>query len=305
MAIFDLFYKRQRRLRGESPDVYIYDDLPMRLRVQIVYIIRDALGVDNYSSRHASNAYKLLYNILVREYGVLELTKRPRSLEDSFINDFLAEESVERALSVIELSFQLIDTFVRNDYPHDSGVEIKADDAIEELNGRFKEHGIRFQFESSKLIRVDSDFIHSEAVKPTLAILRGSKFKGANEEFLEAHENYRRGRYKECLVDSLKSFESTLKSICAGRGWKTRTTDTAKSLINTCLTEGLFPSFLECQITAVRSVLESEVPTVRNKLGGHGQGTGTIAVPEYFARYPLNLTASSILLMAEADAAKK
>lgn len=56
---------------------------------------------------------------------------------------------------------------------------------------------------------------------------------------------------------------------------------------------------------AVRSLLESGVPTIRNKLGGHGQGTDSIVVPEYFARYALNLTASSILLVAEADAAKK
>lgn len=305
MGIFDLFSKRQRRLRGEFPDVYTYDDLPNALRVQVVHIIRDALGVDYYGSEHASRTYEFINNTLCREYGLFELTKRPRSPDESVFSFFLAEESVERALDVIELSFRLIDTYVRDHYPHNSGAKIEPDDAIAELNGRFKEHGIGFQFESSELIRVDSDFIHSEAVKPTLAILRDSKFKGANEEFLKAHEHYRHHRYKECLVDALKSFESTLKAICAKRGWKTQPTDTAKALINTCLSEGLLPSFLESQMGAVRSLLESGVPTVRNKLGGHGQGTESIAVPEYFARYALNLTASSILLMAEADAAKK
>jgi hypothetical protein len=305
MGIFDLFSKRQSRLRGEFPDVYVYDDLPNSLRVQIVHIIRDAFGGDHYGSVHASEAYKFINNALCREYGVFELTKHPRSLDDSVFNFFLTEKSVERALDVIELSFKLIDTYIRDHYPHNSGAKIGPDDAIAELNGRFKEHGIGFQFESSELIRVDSDFIHSEAVKPTLAILRESKYEGANDEFLKAHEHYRHGRYKECLVDALKSFESTLKVICAERGWKTQPTDNAKALINACLSQGLLPSFLESQMGAVRSLLESGLPTVRNKLGGHGQGTETIAVPEYFARYALNLTASSILLMAEADAAKK
>ncbi len=305
MGIIDLFSKRQRRLRGEIPDVYTYDELPNALRVQIVHIIRDALGVDSYGSPHASDTYAFINNTLCREYGLFELTKNPRSLDESIFNFFLAQESVEKALDVIEISFRIIDTFVRNHYPYHSGVKIEPDDAIAELNGRFNEHGIGFQFESSELIRVDSAFIHSEAVKPTLAILRDSKFEGANEEFLNAHEHYRHGRYKECLVDALKSFESTLKVICAKRGWKTQPKDTAKALINVCLTEGLLPAFLESQLGAVRSLLESGVPTLRNKLGGHGQGAETIAVPEYFARYALNLTASSILLMTEADAAKE
>ena len=44
MAIFDLFSKRQKKLRGEVPDVYTYDDIQSPLRVQIVHIWTDALG---------------------------------------------------------------------------------------------------------------------------------------------------------------------------------------------------------------------------------------------------------------------
>ena len=103
MGIFDLFSKRQRRLRGEIPDVYTYDNLPNALRVQIVHIIRDALGVDYYGSEHASKTYEFINNTLCREYGLFELTKHPRSLDEAVFNFFLAEESVERALDVIEL----------------------------------------------------------------------------------------------------------------------------------------------------------------------------------------------------------
>jgi len=40
MAILELFSKRQKKLRGEVPDVYQYTDIPNPLRVQIIHIIR-------------------------------------------------------------------------------------------------------------------------------------------------------------------------------------------------------------------------------------------------------------------------
>lgn len=44
MGIYNLYSKRQRQLRGEIPDVFSYDNIPNSLRVQIVHIIRDAIG---------------------------------------------------------------------------------------------------------------------------------------------------------------------------------------------------------------------------------------------------------------------
>jgi len=38
MAIVELFHKRQKRLRDEYPDVYQYDELPDKLKVQIVHM---------------------------------------------------------------------------------------------------------------------------------------------------------------------------------------------------------------------------------------------------------------------------
>ena len=45
MATFNLYSKRQKALRGEVSDVYSYDAIPKNLRVQIVLIIRDMIGV--------------------------------------------------------------------------------------------------------------------------------------------------------------------------------------------------------------------------------------------------------------------
>jgi len=307
MGVFDLFSKRQRRARGEVPDVYVYDKLPHELRVQVVHIIQDAFGVDNYGKRSAEGAYEFVKLTLCREYGLFELVEYPESDQDSIFNFFLQEKSVERALDVVELCFKVINRVIAEDhsYQYNTVRKMDAADAITELNERFREHGIGFQFESSELIRIDSEFLHSEAVKPALTVLRGSGFQGANEEFLLAHEHYRHGRHKECLVDCLKAFESTMKAICKLRGWTTQPNDTAKTLVATCFANGLLPAYLDSQLASLRSVLESGVPTVRNKNGGHGQGAVPVVVPEYMARYALNLTATSVLFLVDAHSARE
>lgn len=75
MPIIDLFSKRQKKVRGETPDVYSYDDLPNPLRVQIVQIGSDKLGTEEeYYNTFAFSAVKDAYDSIVRslrhEYGV-------------------------------------------------------------------------------------------------------------------------------------------------------------------------------------------------------------------------------------------
>jgi hypothetical protein len=301
MGIFDLFSKRQKRLRGEVPDVFVYDEIPEKLRVQIAHIIRDALGLDQYGQNVSSGAYKFIHETLCREYGLFKLTSgNTNDFTKSVFDFFLDTKSHEEALDVIELTFHTIDGCIRTySYQDRTDVELTPDEAIVELNLRFREHGVGYQFESGELIRVDSQFMHSEVVKPTLSILKGKIYKGANDEFLKAHEHYRYGRHKECLNDSLKAFESVMKAICIKHRWKFEERSTAKKLIEICLEKGLIPSYLQSQFTSLRSVLESGVPTVRNKLGGHGQGADIKKVSEEMARYALNLAASNILFLAE------
>lgn len=308
MAAYELFSTRQKRARGEMPDVYVYNKLPGLIRGQIAHILKDAFGADiNYGSDQVERAYIFIKSTLCRELGVFELVEYCPSVENEVFTYFSEVESDELALDVVETCFRFIDNVIRNNkiYQARTQRKISPDAAIGELNERFQLHGIGYQFESGELIRVDSQYLHAEAVKPTLAILRDNAFKGANEEFLKAHEHYRHGRHKECLVDALKAFESTMMTICSLRGWNTQPTDTAKTLISICMTNGLFPSYFDNQFTSIRILLESGVPTVRNKNGGHGQGADPIEVPEYLARYALNLTATTILLMVEAHQATK
>lgn len=307
MAIIDLFSKRQKQLRGDVPDIYQYDKIPQPFRIQIVHMWLEYIGnVPQYPYANVGAAYDLLVRTLRKEYGVFSLVstdnfKIPNSLEE-FTKSFMAEKNYEKCLDYIELSFKFINNTTRTyHYMGVTDAYQKADEAIAELNGRFKEHGIGYQFINNEIIRIDSELIHSEVVKPALKLLSQKQYAGAQEEFLKAHEHYRKGSNKESLNECLKSFESVMKSICDKRKWAYPPSATSKALINICLQNELIPSFWQQQFESLRVLLESSIPTGRNKLSGHGQGSEPVYIPEHIVAYMLHMTAASIVFLAEAD----
>ncbi len=314
MAIHDLFSKRQKRLRGEFPDVYQYEELSEKLRVQIIYIITEIFETLNARGADTSvyddinfpipkSPFKFIHSILAKENGSFKLTNDQNDAKAVF-NYLLKEKSTEKVLDVVELCFQVINTNIRNNPTCQwrDDLHPKFDEAISDLNSRFNEHGVGYSFCNNQLIRIDSQFIHSEAVKPVLILLANDPYyEGANQEFLKAHEHYRHKRYKECLVECCKSFESLMKAICEKRKWDYKPTDTASKLIKTCFEHKLIPCYMDNQIASLKQILESGVPTIRNKEGGHGQGAEIVEVSEHLASYCLHLTASNLLFLANCE----
>jgi len=311
MSIFDLFSKRQKKLRGEVPDVYTYDKIPQPLKVQIIHIWRETLGDErNYDEGYVGThrAYKFIVETLCREYGLFSLPGAKDYGERHYLSELanylLQQQDAEKALDAVELSFRFIHRLTRDyNYLHRRDASEGADAALEELNARFREHGVGYQFADGEIVRVDSQLLHDEAVKPALALLRAAEYAGAQAEFLKAHEHYRHGRTKEALSECLKALESVMKAICAKRHWKHDPNATSKALIQVLFDKGLIPSFWQQHFSALRSTLESGVPTARNKLGGHGQGTRVVLVPEHLVAYVLHLTASAIVFLVEAEKA--
>ena len=306
MKVFEIFSKRQKRLRGEVPDVYQYEDIPPGLPVQVIHIWREVFGeIEDSPFRgipsHAYEAFEYIHDKLCSEYGMFTLSDGEDPYE-TVCNFFINTKDVERMLDVIEFSFRCIDPEVSDDDIRFFSSYIPPDRAIDKLNHRFREHRVGYQYKSGQIIKMNSEFTHSEVVNPALSFLSNRMYKGANEEFLKAHEHYRKGRHKECLNECLKAFESCLKTIFKKRSWQyDDKRSTAKDLIQIVFDNGLIPSFMQSHFSALKSTLESGLPTVRNRQSGHGQGSTQIIVPEYIAAYALHLTASNILLLAKAD----
>lgn len=307
MAVFDLFSKRQRIVRGEVPDVYVYDDLPNELRVQTVHILRDMLGtyeidrVYGIVGQDQYQVYKSIASALAREYGKFHLVgsgPRDGDYASELFNFFLQTTEIEKALDVVELATRVGDSATRRyEYHRRPDFDTWVDGCIAELNSRFRERGIGYQYEGGRIVRLDSELLHSEAVRPALSLLAMEGFEGPQEEFLRAFEHYRHGRNAEALNDSLKAFESTMKAICDAKGWAYDKSATAKSLVDVCLRNGLVAEFWQSHLSGLRSTLEGSIATARNKLSGHGQGASRREVPDSIVAYVLHLTASTIVFL--------
>jgi len=262
--------------------------------------------------RYVEMVYSIIVGNLCREYGVFRLPGKEineyngRQFVQELNNFLLQEIDSEKAIDAIELAFQSIDEYTRNsNYLDRYNASEIADSAIDELNIRFKEHGIGYQYSNGEIIRIDSELIHLKVVKPALRLLNQKMYAGPQDEFLKAHEHYRHGNAKEALNECLKSFESLMKSICEKRNWTYKNKATAKDLIQVCLDNNLIPSFWQQNFTSLRSMLESSIPTGRNNLSGHGQGTETTIVPDHLVAYMLHMTASAIVFLGEAEASLK
>ncbi|MFZ0978724.1 MAG: hypothetical protein WAN23_04900 [Candidatus Acidiferrales bacterium] len=313
MSVFETYSKRKKAAeRAGTPDVYQYDALPNPLRVQIIHIWRDAIGIYreggqfSYATPSPANGWwKLVHDTIARESGVFFIGQNLEDYDSRCERHLLSADTLG-TLDIIELSFRLIDRVVRDAdryKVHEAGIKMSADDAIEELNDRFREHGVGYQYIEGSLVRVDSQFVHAEVVKPALALLNAAGFEGPEDEFVRAFVHYRHGRHKEAVAEALKAFESTMKAICKARKWTVASNATAIPLINTLLEKGLIPADLESHFSGLRSAMESGLPTISNKTSRHGQGAVPTQIPPHLAAYALHLAAANIVLLVEAHKA--
>lgn len=297
MGIFETYTKRLKKQNGKSRDVYKYDSIPQPLKVQIIHIWKDTIG-------NNEKGWEYIHDSLARENGVFDLSPRSGYVDKmSKCFDFLLVAELENALDIVEFTFLYIDQICRRYSSLEQNilqVKQQPDSAIEELNYRFKEHAIGYEFISGRLMRIDSQLIHEEAIRPAINLLYETNFKGANNEFLKAHSHYRKGNYKEAISEALKSFESTMKTICQRKNYPFKETDTASKLISIIIDNGLVPTYLTSHFTGLRTTLEAGVPTVRNKDSGHGQGEAVVVIPEHLASYAINLAATNIVFLVKA-----
>lgn len=315
MAIFETFSKRRKRLeKTAQEDVYQYGHFPVPFRVQVIHILRDTIGRCTYSSggyqygnETASGIWKTIHGIIAREEGQFYLGDPYDTTEKQCCDFLLGATAADDILDIIEMSFRVIDVVVRKtfDYQRQARATQEPDDAIAELNQRFREHGIGYQYADGILVRVDSQFLHDQAVKPALALLHEVGFQGASDEFIKAFDYHRKGDSKAAIAEALKAFESTMKGICDARRWSRPANATARPLIEILLSNGLVPKSLESQFTGLRSAMESGLPTISNETSRHGQGAQPVQVPDHFAAYALHLAASNIVFLVQCHKALK
>ena len=147
-----------------------------------------------------------------------------------------------------------------------------------------------------QIIRRENDLVHKTAIEPALELLSHPSFSSANDEFLDALKDFRRGEYRGCVVNCGSALESVLKIICDRKGWPYSQKDTLAPLLKTVLARTSLETYFEPSIMVIA--------TIRNRLSkAHGAGTQQKAVSKHLATYVINASASAILLfVSEANA---
>ncbi|MBU6445539.1 MAG: HEPN domain-containing protein, partial [Alphaproteobacteria bacterium] len=218
------------------------------------------------------------------------------------------EIDTDEWLSLVELCCHLLAQMrdQGHDYAqHNYAAEQTAEDALQEINDRFRENGFGYQFENGEIIRIDDQYVHAEIVRPALQFLSGKGFEKANEEFMTAHRHYRAGEFKDAIVAANRAYEATLKAICDTRGWKYEKGARASDLVTLVRKSGLFPDYLDEGLNTYVAMMKTGLPGLRNNAGGHGESSKAPKVPSYLAAHAIHLTAANILLLIEAHKNKR
>lgn len=293
MSRYELFSKRNNPVEY---DVYVYDSIPEKLRHQIYYIWKDVLEIEHafiYNEGHAGQTFERIHDIVCREHGFEKLVgTNGRFVSYAKLCEHFLKNSSDYEVKTL---FDLIEVSMREiDYLHrrSAGAKISKQEAVDELNRRFKENGVGYEFSNEILIRKDSEILHEEIVKPALYLLKAEGFDGALEEFLKAHDHYRKGNYGDSILNAGKAFESTMKTIGTKEAWGLTGKENASDLINLLISHQVIPGYLQNSLIGLG--------TVRNKVAGHGQGAAPVAVPEYFVNYALHLCGTNIVMLIEA-----
>jgi hypothetical protein len=297
-------YFDQRERFTENPEIFTYDDLPQEFRYKVAYVFEDLyeflrtrmslLTSDREKEQWPERLWK---REIVRAMGI------PRS--PASITDFLVTSGVSEFFRGVELFMQAA-FFCAGMAPTETykgECYSRLTDDQRRINKVLLYYALGYEVVVPQddredvplfqVIRKDTQYTHSEMVKPALALLSGAEFEHAEKQFRDAHHEFQQGNFADAMTDASASVESVLKvALSVDEG-------TAKVLLKKAAEEGYFPGYLADSVGQWVNLF-LELATVRNKLGdAHGKGKNQPdeGEMERLARLALNLAASHILFI--------
>ena len=209
---------------------------------------------------------------LVREHGWDRLRTYDASTNksrDCYISDFLRACPGQHVLDAIELYSRKLD----EEKPHFQTT----------INRIFSDERLPWILVGDMIFRIDSEY-SAEVFQSASALLAGTGFDGALEEFQRARSHLDSGDNKESVHHANLSLESTMKSILGVQNEK------PGKLIRSIVDSKIVPEYYDGFLTNFEQILRS-VNVARNKEkgAGHGQGVQISEVPHPLAELVLNL----------------
>ena len=308
-SIFDVYSRRNppRDRRHKS------DEVSAKVRAQIILFYRDLVSGRWGTYSHENHTYEFweqMHNKLEHLHGRVYLSDLVTTNPGEDVFEFLQRCNSDEFFDFIELSFKLDITWrVMSD-------ENEVVDAVNEI---FRVENVPYQltrivkveekttvspFTHShqgtairtvaypRIVRVEEELAHREAVEPALSVLSAPHFEAANQEVRDAMNEYRKGDYEDCLAKCGSTFESVLKVLCKKNGWKYSEDDTAAKLLEVVFPKSTLKPFFKPPLMLIA--------TMRNKLSSsHGGGSNVRNVKGHIAQYAVTITASAIVLLVQ------
>lgn len=229
-----------------------------------------------------SDALAETEDVLKRVYGDPRLkvklqdgTQRPAK----DLADFMRNSYPSRVLDAVEVFYSFLD-------------EERAVTFQRELNEVLSGEECPWRMADGMLFQVASDFLAVEVVERAAALLRTNRFHGALAELQEARNHLAAGQHKATITEAAKSVESTLKTILD------RDEGSARDLLEALRAKSFFADVPEPVAAAMTGSVLLALPTLRNKLAAHGQGSAVVEPARHYAEFALHLAASTIQFLA-------
>lgn len=292
----------ERNQDKEEDIIFQYDKIPKKFKNQIIFILEDLFLILN-DEIYADDFYYFIHRILCKEWGKEKLFKLPIGNNDKkSIEEFIKDKKtpLEEIFDLIEYSLLYTQKRLDDRYRYINGSYDNLNHVINEINHRFKESKLGYEIVNLKIIRIDSQYTHSNIIKPTINLTTNEEYKQVNLEYMEAITCYQDDDYEHSIEKATEAFESTLKIICDNNNWKYQNKDGYERLVDICYENHFLDDFIVNEFTSLRGILKS-MSAVRNKFTSHGKGNFNQDIPTYLVKHALNITGSCILFLIESQ----
>jgi len=285
-----LFFERMKEKRGEVPTSFNYDQLPNKVRNQIIIIARESnLNEDHYKYiaekiREATGNFKLSDAGHRGAYSHASY-----SYEDELYSYFGTLKNIDVALSIVEL----LGVTLSHCYEGQS--------SIDRINERMLSAGIGWKITGRELIQIEDETYFDNVTRPCLSVLESLGYKQAHKHFLDAYKELKDKEFDDALADCGQAIESIVKTRLGSVGVKDVTNKNWSQLKPLLLQYMVIPPYMQSYQNNLLGMVEG-LMTARNKDGPHGKEEGANnQLDECFVRFAINQTAANILFIAEAD----
>lgn len=270
---------------------------PETFRVRVCYWMISAFGSLHWGNEHGdvfnepSDTLRRLYVGLCEAYGRRSLVAPPETPHERQLREHILGCPDDEVLDLIDGVFQVSAETIQLYGPGEPTAH--AEGTAREINRVFVEEGVGYRRVGQRLVRLDDEVVHAQAVVPALRVLATGAYGQAEVEFGDAVTDFARGKWRATLTHANAAFESVLKVVTGEKG-------TAGELVKAAKEQGLIPKYLGTSADSLAKLMQG-LPAARGQQGSaHGLGDTPTEADEHLARLVLTMAAAFIVFLAAA-----